>query len=166
MKKAIGSLALSTALFSTPALADNGIIMEGLVDIPRLAETGPVDGCAKISKGLIHSGGLLVFTCEKLLPYHPISEHASSFTRYQSILQSQGWQRKSGSDKTARFFKTDAFGCHTRLDVTLWTDRSMNEFPKRPASDRDAHRQIVFKAKFSGASCERYYDIASAMAGR
>jgi len=147
-------------------MADNGTIMEGLVDIPRLAETGPVDGCAKINKGLVNSGGLLVFTCEKLLPYLPISEHVSSFGRYQSILQANGWRRKSGNDKTARFFKTDAHGCRTRLDVMLWTDRSMNEIPKRPASDRDAHRQIVFKAKFSGASCERYYAIADNMAGR
>lgn len=167
MKRVSGVVLAVTALStSITAQADNGKIMEGLVDIPRLAATGPLDGCAKINKGLVNSGGLLVFTCEKLLPYLPISEHAASFSKYQSILQANGWQRKSGNQKTARFFKTDAYGCQTRLDVMLWTDRSMNEMPKRPSTDREAHRQIVFKAKFSGAACERYYDIATAMAGR
>lgn len=167
MKRVFGVFAgVSAILISSTAQADNGKIMEGLVDIPRLAETAPLDGCSKVNKGLVNSGGLLVFTCEKLLPYLPISEHAASFSKYQSILQADGWRRKSGNQKTARFFKTDAFGCHTRLDVMLWTDRSMNETPKRASTDREAHRQIVFKAKFSGAACERYYDIATAMAGR
>lgn len=167
MKRVLGVFASISALtMSFTAQADNGKIMEGLVDIPRLAATGPLDGCSKINKGLVNSGGLLVFTCEKLLPYLPISEHAASFSKYQSILQSEGWKRQNGNQNTARFLKTDVYGCETRLDLLLWTDRSMNEIPRRPASDRDAHRQIVFKAKFSGAACERYYDIATAMAGR
>lgn len=157
-----GVLALS---FSTAASANNGTILEGLVDIPRLAATGPVDGCAKVTKGLINSGGFLVFTCEKLLPYLPISEHEASFAEYQTVLSARGWRRQNGhNDKVVRFVKTDDFGCRTRLELTLWTDRSMNEIPARPAADRDAHRQIVFKAKFTGAACERYYARADEMA--
>lgn len=153
-----------TLALATPAQANNGTILEGLVDIPRLAATGPVDGCGKVTKGLINSGGFLVFTCEKLLPYLPISEHEVSFANYQTVLAADGWKRRGGNKNTAKYVKTDAFGCRTQLEVTLWTDRSMNEFPARPATDRDAHRQIVFKAKFFGAACERYYAVAEAMA--
>ncbi len=157
-----GAMALSIA---TPAQANNGTILEGLVDIPRLSATGPVDGCGKVTKGLINSGGFLVFTCEKLLPYLPISEHEVSFANYQTVLAADGWKRKGGNHKTAKYVKVDEFGCRTHLEMTLWTDRSMNELPVRPASDREAHRQIVFKAKFYGAACERYYTVAESLAG-
>ena len=167
MRRIFGAFAVTASLLTpATAMADNGKIMEGLVDIPRLAETAPMDGCAKVNKGLIHSGGFLVFTCEKLLPYLPISEHASSFEKYQSILTQNGWQRQSGKQKSVTYKRTDSYGCQARLELSLWTDRSMNEIPRRPASDRDAHRQIVFKAKFSGAACERYYSVANSLAGR
>ncbi len=165
MKKLIGALALSAAISQT-ALADSGKILEGIADIPRLSATGPVDGCAKITKGLINNGGFLLFTCEKLLPYLPISEHEASFRNYQSVLAGEGWRKKSAEGTKAKFTKTDSYGCVAHLEMTLWTDRSMNELPARLASDRDAHRQIVFTAKFYGAACERYYPVAQAMAGR
>lgn len=163
----IRSALLASALtltISTPAAANNGTILEGLVNIPRLDATGPVDGCGKVTKGLINSGGFLVFTCEKLLPYLPISEHAVSFSNYQTVLAADGWTRRGGNQKSVKYVKVDEFGCRTHLEMTLWTDRSMNELPARPATDRDAHRQIVFKAKFSGSACERYYAVAEAMA--
>jgi len=161
MRRGIGAIALTTALlFTQTSNAGDGQILEGLVDIPRLAATAPIDGCAKVSKGLIHSGGFLVFTCEKLLPYHPISKHEASFREYQTILASNGWRKTGQAGNAAKFRKTDNIGCETRLEVTLWTDRSMNEFPVRPASDRDAHRQIVFKAWFRGDACDVHYETA------
>lgn len=167
MKRLAGAIiAITTFSTAMSAQADNGKILEGLVDIPRLAATGPVDGCAKVNKGLVNTGGFLVFTCEKLLPYLPISEHAASFDNYQNILIATGWKLQSGKAKSAKFIRTDSFGCKTRLEISLWTDRSMNEIPKRPSSDREAHRQIVFKAKFSGDACERYYTVANSLAGR
>jgi len=156
---------LTAALLTTgTATANDGTILQGLVDIPRLSSTAPVDGCAKITKGLINNGGFLVFTCEKLLPYMPISEHAKSFKQYQSVLISQGWTLETQNAKSVKFVKADHYGCRTRLEMNLWTDRSMNELPVRPASDRDAHRQILFKAKFHGDACERYYALAESLA--
>ncbi len=151
-------------LSSSPtAFANNGLILEGIADIPRLQATGPVDGCAKVQKGLINNGGFLLFTCEKLLPYMPITEHASTFDDYKYVLKQAGWRPKSDDDAKAQFTKTDAFGCEAHLDMTLWTDRSMNE-PRRSAADRDAHRQIVFMAKFFGSNCNIHYPTAQALA--
>jgi len=164
MRRIIGAAALTTALFTSNSALANGKILEGLADIPRLAETAPLDGCAKVTKGLIHSGGFLVFTCEKLLPYLPISEHEVSFNQYQTLLAANGWRKTGQVGNAAKFRKTDDTGCETRLEVTLWTDRSMNEFPARPAHERDSHRQIVFKAKYLGAACERYYARAETLA--
>jgi len=164
--KRLAILATTMLVTANSAQAGNGTIFEGIADIPRLSETGPVDGCSKTTKGLINSGGFLLFTCEKLLPLHPISEHETSFANYQGILKQNGWTRKGGDRKNAKFVRTDSTGCETQLEMTLWTDRSMNEFPARPASDRDAHRQIVFKAKFFGTACDHYYPLAQAMASR
>ena len=162
IKKSILTVTAAVSM-TTAAQANNGTILEGLVDIPRLSATGPVDGCAKVTKGLINSGGFLVFTCEKLLPYLPISEHVISFRNYQTVLSAEGWKRQSGTKNSVNYVKTDELGCRTHLEMTLWTDRSMNEYPVRPATERDAHRQIVFKAKFYGNACERYYAVADAM---
>jgi len=165
MRKLIVSLAvLAGTVVNLPAHAGNGKIFEGIADIPRLDATGPVDGCTKVTKGLINNGGFLLFTCEKLLPYFPISEHEVSFANYQAVLKAEGWRQTGGTDNKAKFTRTDAYGCQTHLEVTLWTDRSMNEYPARPAFDRDAHRQIVFTAKFYGDACDHYYVLADAMA--
>lgn len=159
------ALGLFAAGFTTEmAWADNGRIFEGIVDIPRIESTAPMDGCAKVTKGLINNGGFLLFTCEKLVPYLPITEHEASFTKYQTILDSEGWQRTKKAFNKATYVKTDAFGCQAHLEMTLWKDRSMNELPAAPASKRDAHRQIVFMAKFYGSACDRYYPLAEAMA--
>ncbi len=163
IKQSVFAAGLSSLLLASPALADNGRILEGVVDIPRLSATGPVDGCAKIQKGLINNGGFLLFTCEKLLPYFPITDHASTFAQYKNVLTQNGWRAKASSGDKAQFERTDATGCKAHLDMTLWKDRSMNE-PKRASSDRDAHRQIVFMARFYGSACEHYYPTATALA--
>ncbi|NNE58204.1 MAG: hypothetical protein HKN36_08870 [Hellea sp.] len=164
--KRLAIIAASLLAAASSAQADDGTIFEGIADIPRISTTGPVDGCSTVTKGLINNGGFLLFTCEKLLPYHPISAHAASFANYQSVLRQNGWTRKGGDKKNAKYVRTDSTGCETQLEMTLWTDRSMNEFPARPASDRNAHRQIVFKAKFFGVACDHYYPLAQAMASR
>ena len=153
----------AASLFGSPALANNGNILSGVADIPRISSTAPLDGCAKVQKGLINNGGFLLFTCEKLLPHLPISEHKTSFDEYKSILKANGWRTKSLGSEKAEFRRTDAFGCETHLDMTLWKDRSMNE-PRRPASDRNAHRQIVFMARFYGSACDIHYAQAQSLA--
>lgn len=146
-----------------------GFIFEGLVGIERHHKTGPIDGCSKMQKGLINTGEFLLFTCEKLLPYYPIDDHASTFTDYKQTLQMSGWNiRSSDSDEGQRkwaFTKMDGRGCRVDLDMTLWTDRSMNE-PSRPGSQRDAHRQIMFMTKFRGSACEGHYKTAESLASR
>ena len=161
------ALALTaTFMAAQPALsAENGTIFEGIADIPRLDTTGPVDGCAKTTKGLINNGGFLLFTCEKLLPYLPIATHEPTFASYQDVLKRDGWTRNGKSANKVKYVKTDEFGCKAHLEMTLWKDRSMNE-GHSAATNRDAHRQIVFMAKFYGDACDRYYPLAQAMAGQ
>lgn len=161
----IALTAAAALMAAQSAFADNGKIFEGIADIPRLDTTGPVDGCAKTTKGLINNGGFLLFTCEKLLPYLPISAHEPTFASYQDKLAQDGWSRKSKNANKAKFVKTDAFGCEAHLEMTLWKDRSMNE-GARPATDREAHRQIVFMAKFYGAACDRHYPTAQSLASQ
>ena len=157
-------IALAASLMLAPtAFANSGTILQGVLDVPRSVHTAPTDGCAKVQKGLINSGGFLLFTCEKLRPELPISLHETAFRDYQSALRRDGWQSKSNGAEKAEYKKVDAFGCETHLDMTLWKDRSMNE-PKRAATDREAHRQIVFMARFYGPACERHYPTAQALA--
>jgi len=145
------------------AAADDRTILAGIADIPRLHSTGPIDGCAKVQRGLINSGGFMLFTCEKLLPHYSISEHQSAFEQYKSVIRANGWTTKSISSEKAEFYKTDVFGCKTHLDVNIWRDRSMNE-PRRASSDRNAHRQIVFKAKLYGSACDQHFAQAKHLA--
>ncbi len=143
---------------------EDDLILAGILDLKRLPETGPIDGCKKINKGLISSGGFMVFTCEKLLPHQPISKHKKAFKRYSSALLKDGWRRLPESTEGDRtFVRSDGLGCEANLNLRLWKDRSMNE-PARPATQRNAHRQIVFMAKFYDEACERYYPIAEALA--
>ncbi|NNE58205.1 MAG: hypothetical protein HKN36_08875 [Hellea sp.] len=142
------------------------IIMAGLLSLPREPATGAFDGCAKVQKGLIMGGGFMVFTCEKLKPGLPIAQHKQTFLRYKDALMKDGWRYLPESKNHELVFaRNDGFGCNSELQLKLWTDRSMNE-SFRPASDRNAHRQIVFMAKFYGPRCERYFPIAEALAAR
>jgi len=142
------------------------LILAGLLSLPREPATGAFDGCAKIQKGLIMGGGFMVFTCEKLKPELPITQHKQSFLRYKDALMKDGWRYLPESKNNELVFaRNDGFGCDSELQLKLWTDRSMNE-SFRPASDRNAHRQIVFMAKFYGPKCERYFPIAEALAAR
>lgn len=150
-------------MMASSASADSGQILEGILDVPRLSQTAPIDGCAKVQKGLINNGGFLLFTCEKLRPEFPITQHQSTFLQYQALIRQSGWQAKSRNLNQVKYTRTDAFGCEAHLDMTLWKDRSMNE-PRRAASDREAHRQILFMARFYGPACERYYSTAQALA--
>lgn len=164
MNYRLGLTLLSAAFMcQSGAAANNGNIFDGIANIPRIDSTASIDGCSKTTKGLINNGGFLLFTCEKLLPHLPISEHEASFKNYQSVLASDGWTRKGQEPNKVKYVRTDNYGCKAHLEVTLWKDRSMNE-GRRPAADRDAHRQIVFMAKFYGSACDRYYPLAQAMA--
>jgi len=169
MRSLVYAAALSANLFlSSPAKADNGSILEGLVDIPRLQVTAPIDGCSKITKGLIHSGGFLVFTCEKLLPYFEISQHKQAFENYKSKFVSQGWTLTGSEDPAPHkvsYARTDVTGCRVVVDMELWRDRSMNE-SMMDLGDRNNHRQIVFKAWFKGKACDLHYPTAERLAGR
>ena len=148
------------------AAAQGNLILAGVVNLKRLEETGPIDGCKKINKGLIMGGGFMLFTCEKLLPNHPISKHETVFKKYSAALLKDKWRKMPESiEGDIKFVRSDGLGCEANLNLRLWTDRSMNE-PPRPASERNAHRQIVFMAKFYGKSCERYYPVVEALAAQ
>lgn len=148
------------------AAAAGNIVLAGILDLKRQPQTAPIDGCQKVQKGLIMQGGFMLFTCEKLMPHIPISEHRPTFLRYRQSLLLDGWRQTPESDDTdIQFVRSDGFGCDAELTLRLWTDRSMNE-PRRAASDRNAHRQIVFLTKFFGKACDRYYPIAEALAAK
>lgn len=158
------TLAITLGILSltSTAQANNGTILQGVLDLPRADETGPIDGCANIQTGLTIGGGFMLFTCEKLLPYHPISAHEPVAQRYQSQLKQMGWTQAAKMDDGFKFTKRDEFGCTANLSVRVWKDRSMNEAP-RPKTARKSHRQIVFTANYNGAACERYYPMVRAM---
>ncbi len=141
------------------------VIMPGLLDLPRHENTGPMDGCASIKKGLVMGGGFMLFTCEKLLPFYKISEHAKTYQAYQKTFSDEGWKKtpseEPGPNKTS-FKRTDAYGCDIVVDVELWTDRSMNESSMN-IGNRNNHRQIVFKAWFRGDACDLHYETAERM---
>ncbi len=168
MRPIVFVVALSAALgFQTTTYADSGTILEGLVDLPRLDATAPIDGCSKITKGLLHSGGFLVFTCEKLLPYFEISEHKTAFENYKSKFVSQGWKPVRSEDPAPHkvsYARIDMSGCRVIVDLELWQDRSMNE-SMMDLGDRNNHRQIVFKAWFKGKACDLHYPTAKRLAG-
>lgn len=146
------------------AAAAGNTILPGILNLKRQAYTAPIDGCQKVQKGLIMQGGFMLFTCEKLMPHYPISEHKPTFDRYRQSLLADGWRQQPGpSGKELQFTRSDGLGCSAELTLRLWTDRSMNE-PRRPATDRNAHRQIVFMTKYFGRACDRYYPIAEALA--
>jgi hypothetical protein len=147
----------------TPA---KSVVLPGLANIPRHYDTAAYDGCQKVQKGLIMGGGFLVFTCEKLLPGISIKKHRTAFNAYKQTLMDAGWTVRADqkqTEKKAMFKRMDMTGCEAELDISLWTDRSMNE-PPRDALDRNNHRQIVFMARFYGDACEHYYPIAETLA--
>lgn len=145
-----------------------GAVMEGLVDLPRNEKTAQIDGCTKTVKGLVMGGGFMLFTCEKLLPFYPISDHSVAYNDYKKTFAGSGWESvpsaEPGKNKVS-FAQTDAQGCKKVVDMELWADRSMNE-PGIDRTKRDNHRQIVFKAWFRGKACDSYYDLAEILASR
>jgi len=155
--------------FAVPQLASaQNAIMEGLVDLPRHEKTAQIDGCTKTIKGLVMGGGFMLFTCEKLLPFHPIADHMTAYKDYQKIFKDNGWKSvpsdEPGKNKVS-FTQTDGGGCKKVVDMEAWVDRSMGE-PGMDMTKRDNHRQIVFKAWFRGSACESYYGLAEALASR
>lgn len=139
-------------------------ILKGLLDLPRLPETAPIDGCAKINTGLTLGGGFMVFTCEKLRPSVAIARHEPVAYSYTQTLVKMGW-RQQGPKKgdETKFTLTDEYGCKRQLSQRVWTDRSMNE-PAYGKDDRDAYRQIVFLLNYSGKPCQRYYSLVKSLA--
>lgn len=156
------AIALGILSLASTAHAGNGTILQGVLDLPRLDETGPIDGCANIQTGLTIGGGFMLFTCEKLLPYLPISDQETAAQRYTSKLKQMGWTQSAAMNDGYKFTKRDDYGCTANLSVRVWKDRSMNEAP-RPKTARKTHRQIVFTANYNGAACERYYPMVRAM---
>jgi len=136
-------------------------ILSGIIDLPRQAETAAIDGCAKVQTGLTIGGGFMLFTCEKLRPYYPISEQEAVAKRYEQSLQNMGWSYSKPLKDGTEFTKRDAFGCTANLSIRVWKDRAINETVLRKT--RDAYRQIVFTANYSGAACEHYYPTVQAM---
>lgn len=139
----------------------NGTILRGLVDLPRLKKTGPIDGCSTAQKGVIKSGGFLLFTCEKLRYGHPIEEQKAAFEHYHQALLGQGWEKnpiKKDAGKVRKFqlIRSEADGCETHLEMALWADRSLNE-RGHDRSNRNAFRQIMFMVRFYDEACQRYY---------
>lgn len=168
----MASIALSNpkGVLSKPVRqpASQSRVLNGLLDLPRHEKTASIDGCAKINKGLVMGGGFMLFTCEKLLPFYPIADHARAYRDYQVMLKDAGWsqtQSKEPGQHKKSFKRTDALGCETTMDIELWTDRSMGETMMN-IGNRDNHRQIVFKAWFRGEACERHYSTAQLLASR
>lgn len=135
------------------------VILPEVLNLPRLPETGPLDGCAKIHKGLTESGGFFVFTCEKLRPNVPIDQHGVLAHRYRVLLRDAGWKKAPTlKTNTTKHDFRDASGCRKSVEVTVWDDRLMGE-PVLNRNDRSTFRQIVFLTTFSGRSCKPYYEI-------
>ena len=135
-----------------------GTILAGVVDLPRAAETAAIDGCRKVHKGLTISGGFLFFTCEKLRPGVPIERQMEVARDYAQALELRGWEKTYNADKKQdEFIQYDGFGCKMTVSIRPWTDRAMNE-KRRPRTDREGFRQIVFMTKFDkGQACEPTY---------
>ena len=135
-----------------------GTILPGVVDLPRSAETGAIDGCTKVHKGLTIAGGFMFFTCEKLLPGVAVSRQVEIATEYEQSLELRGWTKSwNAKKKQNEFVQHDDFGCKMTVSVRPWTDRSMNEGRHRKG-DREAFRQIVFQTNFAkGDACEPTY---------
>ncbi len=153
--------ALPPAALANSAGLHNDTILSGIIDLPRQAETAAIDGCAKVQTGLTIGGGFMLFTCEKLRPYYPISEHEIVAKRYHSALQEMGWRQAKTLDDGAEFTRRDTYGCTANLSVRVWKDRAINETILRKS--REVYRQIVFTANYNGAACERYYPMVQAM---
>jgi len=144
------------------------VIFPGLLDLTRHDNTGPIGGCASINKGLTMGGGFMLFTCEKLLPYIEISEHKNTYDAYKNLFLSEGWSETPSQEPAKNklsFSRVDYLECEVVVDMELWIDRSMNE-TILDKSDRDAYRQIVFKAWFRGDACQGHYDAAELLVGR
>ena len=102
----------------------------------------------------------MIFTCEKLLPWHDISSHEIAFEEYKSAAEFDDWSydpSKVSTDTKSAFMKIDNLGCERRLEIMQWTDRSMNETYSK--TDRESHRQIIFIQRFYGEACEPYYNV-------
>lgn len=148
------------------ARENGGLILSGILDLPRQRETGPIDGCAKIYKGLTSGDGFMIFTCEKLLPEYPIKTHYTAMKGYRTELRKAGWTRVADASDTKdqlSYAKIDKLGCRQELRVSLWADRSMNE-GQAAGSQREAYRQILFLSRFSGKACQAYYPVVEALA--
>ena len=135
-----------------------GTILPGVVDLPRSHETGAIDGCTKVHKGLTIAGGFMFFTCEKLLPGVAVSRQVEIATEYEQALELRGWTKSwNAQKKHNEFVQHDDFGCRMTVSIRPWTDRSMNEGRHRKG-DREAFRQIVFQTNFAkGDACEPTY---------
>ena len=135
-----------------------GTILPGVVDLPRSSETGAIDGCTKVHKGLTIAGGFMFFTCEKLLPGVAVSRQVEIAREYEQSLELRGWTKSwNAQKKQNEFVQHDGFGCKMTVSIRPWTDRSMNEGRHRKG-DREAFRQIVFQTNFAkGDACEPTY---------
>ena len=133
-----------------------GTVLAGILDLPRVGETGAIDGCRKVHRGLTMGGGFLFFTCEKLRPGVALARQAEIAGEYQSMLESRGWVRAyNARKKHDEFTRFDANGCKMTVSVRPWTDRSLNE-PR--ARSREGFRQIVFMTHFAkGDACKPAY---------
>ena len=135
-------------------------VLPKLLALSRHEMTDNIDGCESVQKGLLNNEGFMVFTCEKLLPWHDISQQTTVFEDYKRAASFNGWTIDSDQPQTelrTAFKRTDNLGCNRRLEIMQWTDRSMNE--TYPTDARDSHRQIIFIQRFNGEACEPYYDV-------
>lgn len=163
-------LGASLGVTSTVASAQSSydIILPGVLDLPRQAETAPLDGCATPQKGLTLDGGFMLISCEKLLPYHPIDLQDVAAEKYLSEIFNKGWDIDvSDPEKDVKkFVRRDDWGCTSKLSMMVWKDRSMNEI-RRPDMGRNDHRQIVFITRFEGEGrCDHHYDTVKRLAGQ
>lgn len=151
---------VASAEFTMPESLYRGTILEGIIDLPRLKTTGPIDGCSTVQEGIMKSGGFLLFTCEKLRYGQPIEEQEKAFDHYQDVLAERGWEARPLKNKSkvekAYFVRAEDDGCETHLELALWKDRTLNERGHDKAN-RKAFRQIMFMARFPHEACKRYY---------
>ena len=133
-----------------------GIILAGVLDLPRFPETEATRGCRKVHKGLTISGGFMFFTCERLRESEPVSRQIPIATAYEEALVARGWQRRyNAKKKLDEFTRRNPDNCLMTVSIRPWTDRNMNE----PRGKRRADfRQIVFQTNFAkGQECEPTY---------